>query len=101
MLVAFETRFEDDWPDRTVCGVVRVAAPEATLVLMQDAVRLAIAPAPALEDLARHGVRVLVDDFSLALRDIDAGRLSPVAQVVDADGIVAALARERVRALWH
>ncbi len=73
-----------------------------TLFLVQNGVFPArrSAASPALEAVARAGVEVLADDFSLRERGIDAGRLADGVKASPIDVVVDQLADGR-KAIWH
>jgi len=75
---------------------------EVTLFLVQNGV-LPARPgkhSPPLTELARAGVRVLADDFSLRERGIDADRLVDGVRSAPLDTVVDLLA-DGCKALWH
>jgi sulfur transfer complex TusBCD TusB component (DsrH family) len=80
---------------------VRLSAPFAALVLVQDGVQLALAPATLCSELAEVGVRVLVDRFSLKLRGLAEDRLCSGGEIAEMAEIVDLLALDGVRAIWH
>jgi sulfur relay (sulfurtransferase) complex TusBCD TusD component (DsrE family) len=73
-----------------------------TLFLVQNGVLPARSGAAGseLEDLARRGVRVAADEFSLRERGIDAARLAPGVEPAPLERVVEALA-QGAKALWH
>jgi sulfur relay (sulfurtransferase) complex TusBCD TusD component (DsrE family) len=75
---------------------------DVTLFLVQNGVLPARrgAKAPALEAVAKAGVEVLADDFSLRERGIAAGALAPGVRAAPIDVVVDQLEEGR-KALWH
>lgn len=72
------------------------------LFLLQNGV-LPVRPSPAskeLEALARRGVRVAADEFSLRERGIDLARLAPGVEPASLELVIDALA-QGAKALWH
>jgi intracellular sulfur oxidation DsrE/DsrF family protein len=51
--------------------------------------------------LAKAGVKLLADDFSLRERGIDAAELAGGVQLSTIDALVDALAADNTRAIWH
>ncbi|MGH9367019.1 MAG: DsrE family protein [Thermoanaerobaculia bacterium] len=76
---------------------------EVTLFLVKNGVLPArpSARAPLLTSLAREGVRVLADDFSLAERGISEAALAEGVAGAPIDRVVELLAAAETRALWH
>ena len=75
---------------------------EVTLFLVQNGV-LPARPGPAskaVSELARAGVEVLADDFSLRERGIGQDRLAEGIQAAPLDTVIDQLAEGR-KALWH
>jgi intracellular sulfur oxidation DsrE/DsrF family protein len=54
-----------------------------------------------LPQLAKAGVRLLADDFSLQERGIQSAELLPGIQQSNIDALVDILVREDTRAIWH
>jgi intracellular sulfur oxidation DsrE/DsrF family protein len=75
---------------------------EVTLFLVQNGVLPARRSARSrhLSDLAKAGVRVLADDFSLRERGIGADRLADGVRPAPLDVVIDQLAEGR-KALWH
>jgi intracellular sulfur oxidation DsrE/DsrF family protein len=75
---------------------------QVTLFLVQNGVLPARRSRESwrLDELARAGVRVLADEFSLRERGIDADRLVPGIQSASLDVVIDELA-DGSRALWH
>ena len=78
------------------------AGSEVTLFLVQNGVLPArrSARSEALSALARSGVRVLADDFSLRVRGITAARLAPGVEVGSVEAVLDAMC-EGGKAVWH
>jgi sulfur relay (sulfurtransferase) DsrF/TusC family protein len=76
---------------------------EVTVFLLQNGVLAARGTARRshLLELAREGVRLLADDFSLAERGIQESELLPGIQRASIDSLVDALARENAKVIWH
>jgi len=54
-----------------------------------------------LSQLAKAGVRLLADDFSLRERGIQAAELLPEIQQSNIDALTDILVRENTKAIWH
>ena len=82
-------------------GLARQGTP-VTLFLVQNGVFPArpSAHTPLLETVARAGVEVLADEFSLRERGIDASRLAVGVSAAPLDVVIDRLAEGR-KALWH
>jgi len=76
---------------------------DVTVFLVQNGVLAARANAVGshLPELARRGVRLLADDFSLSERGIQAVEFSPGVQVSSIDALVDMLARTDTKVIWH
>jgi sulfur relay (sulfurtransferase) DsrF/TusC family protein len=76
---------------------------EVTVFLVQNGVLAARRNARGshLPQLAKAGVRVFADDFSLRERGIEAGELLPGIQQSSVDSLVDILIRESTKAIWH
>ena len=55
----------------------------------------------ALSRMAKAGVKLLADDFSLCERGIQSAELQPGLQATTIETLVAALVRENTKAVWH
>ena len=72
------------------------------VLLIQDGVTAAVpGAAPGLAELAGLGVRVWVDDFSLAQRALPGDRLDPAVTVVDMTTVMHRLLAAATRVVWH
>jgi predicted peroxiredoxin len=82
-------------------GLARAGTP-VTLFLVQNGVFPArpSAHTASLQTVARAGVEVLADDFSLRERGIDAGGLAAGVRAAPIDVVIDRLAEGR-KALWH
>ena len=76
---------------------------EVTVFLVQNGVLAVRANALGshLPELARRGIRLLADDFSLSERGIQTGVLSGGVQVSSIDALVEMLARSDTKVIWH
>jgi sulfur transfer complex TusBCD TusB component (DsrH family) len=76
---------------------------EVTVFLVQNGVLAARRGArdPYLDRLARAGVRVLADDFSLRERGIARNELRAHVTESGMETLVELLAREETKAIWH
>jgi predicted peroxiredoxin len=76
---------------------------EVTVFLIQNGVLAARRNALGshLPQLAKAGVRLLADDFSLQERGIQSAELLPGIQQSNIDALVDILVREDTRAIWH
>ena len=76
---------------------------EVTVFLIQNGVLAARRNAVGshLPQLAKAGVRLLADDFSLQERGIQSAELLPGIQQSNIDALVDILVREDTRAIWH
>lgn len=54
-----------------------------------------------LSRMAKAGVNLLADDFSLCERGIHSAELHPGVQATSIETLVAALVRENTKAVWH
>ena len=83
-------------------GLVREGH-EVTLYLVQNGVFAARQSprATRLADIARAGVRVVADDFSLRERGISAGMLAADIRPASIELVVDQLADKATRAMWH
>lgn len=78
------------------------AGHEVTVFLVQNAVlaaRLGV-KTDSLAEIARKGVRLLADDFSLRERSIAVDRLAPGIKPADIGAVIDALA-EGTKTIWH
>lgn len=55
----------------------------------------------ALPRMAKAGVNVLADDFSLCERGIQPAELQPGVQTTGIETLVSALVQENTKAIWH
>ena len=87
---------------RDLATQLAAANNEVTLFLVQNGVLPARSSTrtPALEALARAGVRVLADDFSLRERGIGRERLAPCVEPAPIDVVTEHLAGG-AKVLWH
>jgi predicted peroxiredoxin len=76
---------------------------EVTVFLIQNGVLAARRNSLGshLPQLARAGVRVVADEFSLQERGIQSAELLPGIQQSNIDSLVDILVREDTRAIWH
>jgi sulfur relay protein TusB/DsrH len=76
---------------------------EVTVFLVQNGVLAARRNTRAshLLQLAREGVRILADDFSLAERGIQEAELMSGIQRASIDSLVDAVVRENAKIIWH
>ncbi len=76
---------------------------EVTVFLVQNGVLAARRNARGshLSQLAKAGVRLLADDFSLRERGIQAAELLPEIQQSNIDALTDILVRENTKAIWH
>lgn len=76
---------------------------EVTVFLIQNGVLAARRNALGshLPQLAKSGVRLLADDFSLQERGIQSAELLPGIQQSNIDALVDILVREDTKAIWH
>lgn len=76
---------------------------EVTVFLIQNGVLAARRNARGshLAELAKAGVRLLADDFSLRERGIQTSELLPGIQQSNIDALVDILVRENTKAIWH
>ena len=76
---------------------------EVTVFLVQNGVLAARRGArdPYLDRLARAGVRILADDFSLRERGIAGHELRAHVTQSGVEALVELLAREETKAIWH
>jgi sulfur relay (sulfurtransferase) complex TusBCD TusD component (DsrE family) len=76
---------------------------DVTLFLVQNGVLPARrgAKAPALEAVAKAGVEVLADDFSLRERGIEPGELASGVRETAIGGLVDLVMRPGTKTLWH
>ena len=97
---SFETASVSDVTD--LARDLKTQGHEVTLFLVQNGV-LPARKSPrsqVLADLVKAGVKVLADDFSLAERGIDDGRLVPGVKQSSVDLIVDEMAAG-AKAIWH
>ena len=102
--IASRDPFESRESEHTMglAGELRRSGHEVTVFLVQNGV-LGARKGPGshgLSKLAREGVRVLADSFSLKERGIDRGRLEAGIEPAELDLIVDHLAEGR-RVIWH
>ena len=76
---------------------------EVTIFLVQNGVLACRKKAVGsyLPELARTGVALLADDFSLCERGIQAAEMTTGIQPSSIDSLVVLLARENTKAIWH
>jgi len=76
---------------------------EVTVFLVQNGVLACRKKAVGshLPELARAGVALLADDFSLCERGIQAAEMTAGIQPSSIDSLVDLLARENTKAIWH
>ncbi|MFN2513062.1 MAG: DsrE family protein [Pyrinomonadaceae bacterium] len=55
----------------------------------------------ALSRMAKAGVNLLADDFSMCERGIQSAELQPGVQTTSIETLVEALVRENTKAIWH
>ncbi len=55
----------------------------------------------AVSRMAKAGVNLLADDFSLCERGIQSAELQPGVQTTSIETLVEALVRENTKAIWH
>ncbi len=99
----------DPFESRDTQFVVETAAAlkrrghNVTIFLAQNGVLAARKKARGsrLTELAKTGVRLLADDFSLRERGIGAAELSDGIQEASIDGLVDLIAQENTKAIWH
>lgn len=84
-------------------GALRERGHEVTIYLVQNGVLAARRGArdQYITRLARAGVRVLADDFSLGERGIAGDELRAGVAQSGVDALVEMLAREGTKAVWH
>jgi len=85
-----------------LAGQLAAEGHRVTLFLVQNGV-LPARPCPAsaaLEGLARRGVRVAADEFSLRERGIDCGRLAAGVEAAPLELVIEAL-EQGAKTLWH
>jgi predicted peroxiredoxin len=93
-----DTRFVVD-----TAAALRARGRDVTVFLVQNGVLAArrAARAPDVADLARAGVVVLADEFSLAERGIEPAELHPGVAASGVDALVDALVEPGTKAVWH
>lgn len=76
---------------------------EVTVFLVQNGVLASRRNIPdsALSRIARAGVNLLADDFSLCERGIQTTELQAGVQPASIETLVAALVQENTKAIWH
>lgn len=93
-----DTRFVVD-----TAAALRARGRDVMVFLVQNGVLAARGGAHVSDvaELARAGVTVLADEFSLAERGIQAGELHAGVAASSIDALVDALVEEGTKALWH
>jgi hypothetical protein len=79
---------------------LRDAGHEVCVFLVQNAV-LALGRPAVLESLLARGVRIWVDDYSVAARGLDAGRCPPGVRLGGAADLVRMLMAPDAVPIWH
>jgi predicted peroxiredoxin len=74
---------------------------DVTVFLVQNGVLAARKRALRLDRLAKAGVTLLADEFSLRERGIKAEELAPGIRESGIDALVDAIVQENTKALWH
>lgn len=105
--LVIESRDAFDSRDAGFIAETAVALKESdnavTVFLVQNGVLAARerARTPYIEELARAGVKVLADDFSLDERGISKKELRSGVEVANVEALVDMLASEETKAFWH
>jgi predicted peroxiredoxin len=95
----FESR-DTEFLEETAVAV-KQRGHDVTVFLVQNGVLAARESVGRLGRLAKAGVTLLADDFSLRERGIRADELAPGIQESGIDALVDAIAQKNTKAIWH